>query len=361
MPGEFQIKPDDAVLVTEDALRRTVTYILTKTGVPTEDAELATDVMVRADLRGVDSHGVSNLLRVYVERYRDGILNPRPNWRIIRESPATATIDSDGGLGTIIAPKAMEIAIAKAEKTGVGMVSIGNARHLGMAAYHAMLPLKHDMIGVCMTSCPPTVLPTFAGEPRIGTNPIAFAAPAENEAPFVFDGATSVIPDNKVRIARRLGIDLPGRWIGDSGGKPILEPAPAPSPHRLLPLGSLPETGSHKGYSLACMVEILCAFLSGSTFGFMREWSSFAHYVAAYKIEAFTEVKEFKTNLDEFIRTLNQTPPIEGQERVLVAGQLEWETEQRRSAEGVPLHKEVVAWFTEICTELDIPDLLSNG
>ena len=355
MLEQFKIKEEDAVRVQEQALRTTVTAIFEKMHVPPEDARLAADVMVSADLRGVDTHGVSNLLRIYVERYQNGSINPQPSWRIVRESPSTATIDSDRGLGTIITPKAMDIAIAKARETGVGMVTVGNARHLGMAAYHAMLALNHDMIGVCMTSCPPTVLPTFGGEPRLGTNPIAFAAPAKKEPPFVFDGATSVIPDNKVHIARRLGVNLPPGWLGDDQGNPIMETVPAPSPHRLLPLGSLRETGSHKGYSLACIVDILCAFLSGSPFGFMRERTTFAHHVAAYNIEAFTDVADFKESMDQFLRTLKQTPPAHGHERVLVAGQLEWETERERRSTGIPLHKEVVRWFKEACGELDIP------
>ncbi|MCH8109414.1 MAG: Ldh family oxidoreductase, partial [Chloroflexi bacterium] len=148
-------------------------------GVPDKDCELAADVLVTSDLRGVDSHGVSNMLRVYVNGYNEGSLNPRPNWRILRETPATANIDSDTGLGIIVVPKAMEIAIEKAKKVGVGMVTIRNARHLGMASYHAMMALEHDMIGTCMTSCPPGVLPTFGAEPRLGTNPIALAAPAD--------------------------------------------------------------------------------------------------------------------------------------------------------------------------------------
>ena len=355
MLEQFKVKEEDAVRVQEQALRDTVTGIFEKMKVPPEDSRLAADVLVSADLRGMDTHGVSNLLRSYVERYQDGNINPHPDWRIVREAPSTATIDGDRGHGIIITPKAMDIAIAKAKQTGVGMVTIGNVRHLAMAGYHAMLALKHDMIGVCMTSCPPSVLPTFGGEPRLGTNPMAFAVPAKEEPPFVFDGATSVIPDNRVHIARRLGVDLLPGWLGDDEGNPVMEPVPAPSPHRLLPLGSTREMGSHKGYSLGCMVDILCALLSGSTFGAIRGRGTFAHYVAAYNIDAFTDVNEFKEMMDEFLRTLKQTPPAPGHERVLVAGQLEWEAEQERRAKGIPLHKEVVQWFRDTCAELDLP------
>ena len=355
MLEQFKLKEQDTVRVAEGTLRNTVMAIFEKMKVPAEDAAIAADVLVSADLRGVDTHGVSNLLRQYVERYRTGGINPRPNLRIIRETASTANIDSDKGLGIIMTPKGMDIAIAKAKETGVGMVTVGNAKHLGMAAYHAMLPLKHDMIGVCMTSCPPSVVPTFGSVPRLGTNPIALAAPADKEPPFVFDAATSVIPDNKVHIARRLEVNLLPGWLADDEGRPVMEPIPAPTPHRLLPLGSVRETGSHKGYSLACIVDILCGILSLSGFGATRGRGTFAHFVAAFDVEAFADAGQFKSMMDDYLRTLKETPPAPGHERVLVAGQLEWEAEQERRANGIPLHSEVVGWFGDICEELGLP------
>ena len=202
MLPQFRVSLDEAVMVQEDNLRGTVTPIFEIMGVPPEDAQLAADVLLLADLRGVDTQGVSNMLRSYVSGYQSGQINPRPDWKIVRETPGTANIDSDRGLGVIVAPKAMEIAIEKAKVVGLGMVTIGNARHLGMACYHAMLALEHDMIGTCMTSCPPSVLPTYGAEPRLGTNPIAVAVPARNEPPFVFDAATSTVAGNKIGIAR---------------------------------------------------------------------------------------------------------------------------------------------------------------
>ncbi len=354
MLDRFKIKQQDTVRVEEAALRPTVEAIFRKVSVPDDDARIAADVLVSADLRGVDTHGVSNLLRQYVQRYREGALNPNPNIRVLRESPSATTVDSDNGLGIITTPKAMEIAIAKAHNTGVGMVTITNDKHLGMAAYHAMIPLRQDMIGVCMTSCPPTVVPTFGSIPRLGTNPIALAAPADKEPPFVFDAATSVIPDNKVHIARRLGVDLLPGWLADDDGRPVMEPTPAPSPHRLLPLGSVRETGSHKGYSLACIVDILCGVLSLSGFGAGRGRGAFAHFVVAFDVKAFADASEFKAMMDDYMRTLKATPPAPGHDRVLVAGQLAWEAEQERRQNGIPLHREVVDWFNGICDELDI-------
>ena len=364
MLEQFKVKEEDSVRVKADPLRNIVAAILEKLNVPPEDALLGADVLVSADLRGVDSHGVSNMLRSYVQSYRDGYTNPRPDWKIIRESPATATIDCDRGLGTIIAPKGMEVAIQKAKETGIGIVTMGNGRHLGMAGYHAMLALKHDMIGMCMTAPGPLVLPTFGREARLGTNPIAVAVPTQNEPPFVLDMATSVIAANKIGIARRLGSSLSSGWIADEDGTPIMQEVPTPPvsanvqgasyPGQVLPLGSTREMGSHKGYGLACVVEIFCALLSGSGFSMITERNEMKHFVAAYNIEAFTPIAEFKSMMDEFLRTLKDTPPAKGQERVFVAGQPEYEIESDRLSNGIPLHTEVIQWFREICKELNV-------
>ena len=358
MLEQFHIKEEDAVRIRADDLRDTTASIFAKLNVPPDDARLAADVLVTADLRGVESHGVSNMLREYVAGYNQGQVNSNPRWRIVRESLATANVDSDAGLGIIVAPKVMEIAIKKAKNTGVGMVTISNGRHLGMASYHAMLALKHDMIGICMTGCPPIVLPTFGAEPRIGTNPIALAAPAREEPPFVFDAANSVVAGNKIRIARRLGTLLSPGWIGDDQGNPIMETIEAPQTYNILPLGSTREGGSHKGYGLACVVDILSGILSGTGFGMVPGRPNFSHFVGAYNIDAFTDVDGFKDLMDDFIRSLKSTPPAPGHERVLVAGQPEWETQEDRLVNGIPLHKEVIQWFQDVCSEMDIPALV---
>ena len=368
MLERFKVKEEDAVRVSEAPLRQTVTDIFKKMGVPEEDCGLAADVLVTSDVRGVDSHGVSNMLRTYVQGYNQGELNARPNWRILRETPATANIDSDRGLGIIVVPKAMEIAIEKASKVGVGMVTIRNSRHLGMASYHAMMALEHDMIGTCMTSCPPGVLPTFGAEPRLGTNPIALAAPADKEPPFVFDAATSTVAGNKLGLARRLGTDLLPGWVADEEGEPIMDEVAPPIPGYqgrassfLVPLGSTRELGSHKGYGLSCIVDILGGVLSGGGYGANPGRPNFGHYVAAYSIEAFMDTQEFKRTMDEWMRMLKMTPPARGHDRVLYPGQPEAEATEDRRANGIPFHPEVVDWFRDICGELSIPYILTDG
>ena len=351
----FKLKEEDTVRVTEGNLRETAGSIFEKMGVPLDDCRLAADAMVTADLRGVATHGVSNILKKYVLAYQKGLTNPKPQWHILRESPATACIDCDCGLGIIIAPKAMEIAIEKARNVGVGMVTMMNGRHLGMASYHAMLALKHDMIGMCMTSVGPGMLPTFGAEPRLGTNPIAVAAPADKEAPFVFDAATTVISMNKLILARRLGIKLSPGWVADVNGTPIMEELdpPEPSTVLLLPLGSTREMGSHKGYGLACVVDILSGILTGGGYGVIAG-DSLNHCVVAYNIEAFMDTAQFKRTMDEWLYMLKSTKPAPGHDRVLYPGLPEAECEIEYKAKGIPLHTEVVGWIRSICSELHI-------
>jgi len=362
MLDKFKLKEQDTVIVKQEPLREMVVSIFEKMDVPLDDCRVAADALVTADLRGVSSHGVSNSVRGYVQSYKKGRINPRPQWRILRESPAIASIDSDGGLGIIIAPKAMEIAIEKARNVGLGMVTIKNGRHLGMASYHAMLALKHDMIGMCMTSVPPQMIPTFGSEPRLGTNPISLAAPADKEAPFVFDAATTVVAANTITMAFRSGIKLPAGWIADASGTPIMEEADAPiregeiggRGYNMLPLGSTREMGSHKGYGLACVVDILSGILTGGGYSAISEGSS-NHCVIAYNIETFMDTAQFKRTMDEWLGMLKSTKPASGYDRVLYPGLLEAECEVEYKTKGIPLHKEVVGWFRSICSELLIP------
>ena len=354
MLPRFRVNLEEAINVSGDDLKATVAAIFEKVGVPAEDAELGADVLVLADLRGVDSHGVSNMLRSYLGGYQRGEINPQPNISIVRETPATASIDSDRGLGTIVTPKAMDIAIQKAREVGVGMVTIGNSRHLGMASYHAMRALEHDMIGVCMTSAPPRMVPTFGAEPRLGTNPIAVAVPARNEAPFVFDAATSSVAQNKIEIARRLGADLEPGWLASEDGTPIMEEVPVPENYHLLPVGATRELGSHKGYGLACVVDILAGVLTGFGYGAVPGRPNFGHYVAAYNVSGFDDPDHFKDEMDGWLQMMKSTKPAPGHDRVLVAGQPEAEMEAVRRQEGIPLHPDVVQFIRDTCAELSV-------
>jgi LDH2 family malate/lactate/ureidoglycolate dehydrogenase len=339
-----------------------VTAIFEKMNVSKEDSRLAADALITADLRGVESHGVSNLLRTYVMGYQRGQIKPNPQWRITRETPATACVDCDAGLGIIIAPKAMEVAVEKAKKVGMGMVTMTNGRHLGMASYHAMVALKYDMIGLCMTSSPAEMVPTFGAEVRLGTNPIALAAPADKEAPFVYDAATTVVAANKLGLIRRLGGKIPGGWVADANGTPIMVETDPPQPGyetptqpKILPLGSTREMGSHKGYGLAGVVDVLSGVLTGGGPSAKLVRPNYNHCVAAYNIEAFMDVAKFKRDMDEWLQILKATKPAPGHTRVLYPGLPEVECEAEYRKNGVPFHREVVEWLRKICAELSIP------
>ena len=346
-----------------NSLRATSAALLEWSGLTVEDATVAADVLVAADLRGVASHGVSNMLRVYVGWLRNGHVNPRPQIRVLSETPSGANIDSDRGLGVTEAPRAMHLAIEKAAATGVGFVTVGNGRHLGMGAYHAMMALPHDMIGLCLSATGPVMVPTFGREPRIGTNPIAFAAPSGKHFPVVCDFALTTVAGNKITTAQRFGLEIAAGLVADAEGRPIMQPfvpearpdVTVPTGIGLLPLGSTPAMGSHKGYSLAVMVEVLTGILSGTGFGARAGRAIMNHMVAAVDIAAFVDLSRFKDLMDDFIAALQATPPAAGAERVLVPGQLEWEAEQDRLRHGIPLHPEVVAWFESACREAGLP------
>ena len=212
------------------------------------DAALGAEILVATDLRGVETHGVSNMLRSYVQGYTQGDLNPRPDMRVLRESPATAVVDADRGLAVILGPKAMEMAMAKARDVGMGVVTMSNAGHSGAIGHHAMIAARNGMVGMTATGAGLLVVPTFGAEPRLSTNPIAIAAPAKSEPFMLFGAATSAIAGNKLRLADRVGANMLPWWITDLDGAPILDEVQLPERGQYcqLPLGGTREQGSHK-------------------------------------------------------------------------------------------------------------------
>ena len=355
----FKVPAKDQVLVSEAALRRTVTDIFQKLGVDRDEAVDAADVLTMADLRGVETHGVSNMLRAYVRDYKAGKLNAAPGWKILRQSAATAVIDAEKRLGIIVGPRAMRLAVEKAKAVGVGVVTVNNAGHFGAIGHYAMQAAQQDMIGVCFTGAGLSVVPTFASKPMLGTNPIALAAPARHEAPMLFDAATSAIAGNKIRLAIRLGSPLLPSWVTDKEGTPIMEEKPVFDRDDFFqaPLGGTREQGSHKGYGFAMMAEVLSTVLSGALPTMLVPGSGSKNHFAAYDIAAFTEVEHFKDTMDEMLKTLRTSPPAPGHDRVLYPGLSEAEELVERRAKGIPLHKEVLQWFAECTKELGVAPL----
>jgi LDH2 family malate/lactate/ureidoglycolate dehydrogenase len=355
----FKVPPQDQVLVSEHALRATVTAIFEKLGVTPDDAADAADVLTMTDLRGVETHGVSNMLRVYVRDYRAGKLDPRPGWRVMRQSPGTAVVDAERRLGIIVGPKAMRLAMDKARQVGVGIVTVYNSGHFGAIGHFAMQAALQDMVGVCFTGAGLNVVPTFASKPMIGTNPIAIAAPARTEAPLLFDAATSAIAGNKIRLAMRVGSPLLPGWVTDKDGAPIMEEKPVFDRDEIYqaPLGGTREQGSHKGFGFALMAEVLSTMLAGAMPTMLVPGSGSKNHFAAYNIEAFTDLDHFKSTMDDMLRTLRTATPAPGQERVLYPGLSEAEETTHRRAHGIPLHKEVLQWFAECTAEMGLPPL----
>ena len=359
MLERFKVPVEDQVRVEHGSLHRTTAAVFEAMGEGAEDADTAADVLVTADLRGVETHGVSNMLRRYVDYYREGRIKARPNWSVVRETPGTATIDADRGLVLFIGPPSMEMAIAKARDVGVGVVTINNSGHSGAIGYHAMLAAKQDMVGLCMTTGGASVIPTFASKPMISTDPIAIAAPARNEPPFLFDAAMSAIAGNKLWLARRVGANLLPGWVADGEGTPMMRETTVDEvgEKSILTVGGTREMGSHKGYGFAMMGEILGAVLSGATPAMLDGPDTQSHMFAAYNIDAFTDVDAFKDTMDETLRTLKNTKPAPGHERVIYPGLSEYEEEQDRRANGIPIHREVIEWIEGAVTEFSLPPL----
>ena len=353
MLERFHVPSDEAVHVNKDDMHATVVDIFLKMGMPPDEAEVASDVLVYADIRGIETHGVSNMLRNYVKSFGEGGINPTPNPKIVREMPAAATLDCDGGHGLVVGPMAMEMAIERAKVYGIGTITANNGRHFGAAAYHAAMAIDHDMIGLAMTSGGMSVVPVDGSKPMFGLNPIAIAIPTRHEAPFIFDASMSSVAGNKIVLAKRLGVPVAPGWITGADGVPITEESEVPENYFMLPSGGTRENGSHKGSSLGIWVEIMCGLLGATGAGPNREGGASHHFIA-YNIEAFTDLDGFKDDMDTYMKEIREAPPIPGADRVLYAGLPEHEEEIERNENGIPYHPEVIDWFRGITGELNI-------
>ena len=353
----FKVPDDIAVRVMPDVMLATVTSLFTASGMPPDAAARAAEVLVYADTRGIDSHGVSNMTPRYLAWMKRGIVNTRPTTRIVRDTGPAVTIDGDKGLGLVVCPPAMDLAIERARKHGVGVVIVSNAGHYGAAAYYAHKAIAHDMVGLSMTTGGVLVAPTHGAERLLGLNPIGIAAPAGKEVPFLFDASMSSVAANKIALLNRVGGKaLPG-WVTGPDGAPIMEETAVPEGFMMLPLGGTREIGSHKGFGLMMMVEVLTTLLAGAGGGPFRRADS-AHYFGAYNIAAFSDAATFKADMDEYLRRLLDSKPAPGERRVVYPGIEEAEAEADRTVNGIPYHPEVVDWFRTTCEELQAPHQL---
>ena len=328
--------------------------VFQKIGCSQEHAETATKTLLSADLRGIDSHGIARLSG-YVRLWEVKRVNANPGIKVLHETPSTAVVDGDSGLGLVVAPYAMKIAIEKAKNVGTGWVSVQNSNHFGIAGYHAMMALEHDMIGMAMTNASPLVAPTFSIDKMLGTNPICVAAPAGKEPAFVADLATTTAANGKLEILQRKQADTPDGWVQDKDGNPSNDANILKKGGALLPLGGDREHGSHKGYALGAIVDIFSGLLSGANYApwvppfpayvpmpAQQPGKGIGHFLGAMRIDAFRPAEDFKKDMDHWIQGFRSCKTIPGEEKVLVPGDPEREFEAERMKNGIPLLDAVV-------------------
>ncbi len=329
-------------------------------GCSEQDAATAAKALLSADLRGVDSHGVARLSG-YVRLWEAKRVNSNPQLKIIHETPSTAVVDGDSGLGLVVAPFAMQVAIDKAKLVGSGWVSVQNSNHFGIAGYHAMMALEHDMIGMAMTNASALVAPTFSTDRMLGTNPIAVAVPAGQEQPFVADFATTTASNGKLEILQRKNKPAPQGWVQDKAGQTTTNANALKEGGAMLPLGGDREHGSHKGYMLGSIVDIFSAVLSGANYG---PWvppfpayvpmpenmpgKGIGHFFGAMRIDAFRKAEEFKSDMDNWIRAFKNSKTITSEEKVIIPGEPEREMEAERLEKGIELLEPVVKDLQDI-------------
>lgn len=343
--------------------------VFKKMGCSPEHANTATTSLLAADLRGIDSHGVARLSG-YVRLWEVKRVNATPEIKIIHQTPSTAVVDGDSGLGLVIAPFAMQVAIEKAKNVGTGWVSVQNSNHFGIAAHHAMMALENDMIGIAMTNASPLVAPTFSIDKMLGTNPICVAAPAGQQPAFVADLATTTAANGKLEILQRKNLQTPDGWVQDKDGNPSNDPHALKTGGALLPLGGDREHGSHKGYALGAVVDIFSALLSGANYApwvppfpayvpmpAQQPGKGIGHFLGAMRVDAFRPADEFKKSMDHWIEGFRNAKTIAGEERVLVPGDPERDYQGERMKSGIPLLEQVVTDLQSLAQKFDLPGL----
>lgn len=322
-----------------------------------EDARIAAAVLVAADALDIPSHGVGRLWR-YVNGLKTGLMLPDAPIAVLADTPASVVLDARGAMGAPVSAQAMAAVIAKAEANGAAFGCVKNSNHFGIAGYYAKMALPKDLIGIAMTNTAALGVPTFGRQVMFGTNPLAFAAPADKEVAFVLDMSTTVVTRGKIEVYERLGKELPDGWAVDQTGRPaknahdMLAGMQNRGGGGILPLGGLgKEFSGHKGYGLAVMVDILCAVLCGAPFGAaVHDTASssarVSHFFGAIKIGCFREPQEFRRDMDQMLAELRACPPAEGEDRVYFAGLPEFEKEQESFRLGVPLLQKT---YAELC------------
>ncbi len=365
---------EDVLYIPVDRIHQFMITVFSKTGISTQDAKTCADVLIKSDLRGIKSHGIGRL-RMYYDRIKAGLIETDSKLTIVRESPTTAVIDGNHSMGMVIATQAMQLAIDKAKQYGMGAVAVRNSTHFGIDGYYPLMAVEQDMIGMSFTNARPCVSPTHSTQPTLGTNPISFGAPSDEDCPFLYDGATSITQRGKIEVLSRAEEPVPSGWVVDKDNNPMTN-----ADHilqeimnhdaALLPLGGESELlGGHKGYCLSTIVEILSSALQSGAFLFQlsgldenNQPTRFrvGHFFMAMNIESFLPIAEFKKNIGDLLRTLRSTRKAPGQDRIYTAGEKEFEMEKIVRQKGVPVNANLRKDIQYLQNELNITDRIVN-
>lgn len=354
---------NNIIWVNFDTMESFIIDVFKELGVSEEDSKICADVLIVADKRGINSHGIARLKTMYYDRIKSGLLSPKTTIEIIKETSTTAVIDGHSGMGQVIAKKSMALAIKKASKYGLGMVAVRNSAHYGIAGYYALMAVEANMIGITGTNTRPSVAPTFGVEAMLGTNPLTFGIPSDEEFPFVLDCSTSVTSNGKIEIYNSSGKDLPESWVIDNEGRSILNASQAiknlhfpGGEAAILPLGGLgEENAGYKGYGYATVVEILSTALQGGQFlktSTEEKDRNIGHFFIAINISAFLDIELFKKTTGDILRAIRASKKSPGENKIYTAGEKEYLIWLERKNKGVPLNeilqKQIIAIRDEL-------------
>ncbi|MDD2412523.1 MAG: Ldh family oxidoreductase [Bacteroidales bacterium] len=355
-----------------DIIEKTMMQLLIKFGVPQNDAKIVSDVLIKADQLGIDSHGVNRLKAIYLDRIKEGVLNPITKIDVIKDKAATAVIDGNNGMGHVIAKLAMQKAIDKAKIYGLGMVAVRNSTHYGIAGYYSLMATQENMIGITGTNARPSIAPTFGVENMMGTNPLTFGIPTDEDFPFLLDCATSVTQRGKIEIYAREKKDVPQGWVIDEQGKTKTDSVEIlddliKGKAALTPLGGIgEETGGYKGYGYALVVEILSAALQSGAF--MKMLLGFkdgkkvpyplGHFFIAIDVDAFNDVDEFKKITGDILREIRASKKAPGHNQIFTPGEKEYIKMTERINKGVPFNSELLKEFHALCVDNQLDESL---
>jgi LDH2 family malate/lactate/ureidoglycolate dehydrogenase len=336
--------PDDVVWVDFDLLEQFMVDVFVALGASLEDAMISADVLITSDKRGIDSHGINRLKPIYYDRIKSGIQLPKAKYEVVRETSTTAVIDGNRGMGHATAKHAMELAIEKAKKYGLGMTVVRNSTHYGIAGYYVMMATEAGMIGITGTNARPSVAPTYGVEPMLGTNPLTIGIPSDEDFPFILDPATSIIQRGKVEVYARTGEKFQEGLVIDSKGNYMTDPSLILEKliikeASLLPIGGKADTGGYKGYGYSTVVELLSSALQGGSFLQAITGVNVGHFFLAIDIEAFTDLDSFKRTTGDILRALRDSKRMPSEPRIYTAGEKEHLAWLERKNKGVPLNK----------------------